>query len=838
MLFEGKGGKMTGDKLSTSGLTRRSFLKTTAVVAGTAALATTSIGCSAGSLSSNAAGGTASVDEYRTGRCMWGGCWACRNQVVVRDGKAVKVEMYPNESRRNRACLRGIAQIQRLYNPNRLKYPMKRKSWSPEAPNLELRGKDEWERITWDEAIDYISTQFNDIIEQYGSHALMVITGTGTSGLLNSVYGLGGRFTGVLQTTGLESCVDSAIYFGVARVFGGSGWDFPGNEDELDTLNAKRIFLWGKNLSESSIQQYRLVCDAREKGIQIVLVDPCKTTTANLADIWIPVRPASDTALILGMTNVVLDEQLQDDGYLISDTVAPYLVRDDTKEYLRMSDLGVEPTEGPPNAYGQPTVIDSPVVWDTEAKAAVPASESAAPALRGSYKVQDISTTTAFEVLATHYKQFTPEKMSELCEVDPETIRMLARLYADGPVCNFTGMGLQAYNNGVQMGFSLGVLIAVTGNMGKTGTGVSNTYFPIPTNIPYNYPTFTFSNPVPILELPNIMASGTWLGEDYPIKALLTVGKNLLNSVVDAAKVRREVWDKLEFIATCDIAFNDTAANSDIVLPAAHYYETEDIYAAGPVYELLHTDKIVEPQFEVKQDGDVYRLLAAKMGIGDYFTRSDEDELRESLNMPEYISAGITLDSLRETQSGRWGQPSPPHSDGTYVNATGKAEIYCEKPVPRVVCGQEIDISAERLPRWFEPTEAWPGSEAMDKYPLILTSERSRHRMQTSGWDVPWHLEIAPEPTLRMNPDDAAPRGIKTGDYVEVFNDRGNAVAKAALSPSMRPGMLVYPKGLQASQFKTAGSFSDLSTSVYDPVAVNSSFFDCTVEMRLWKGKE
>ncbi|MDR1015117.1 MAG: molybdopterin-dependent oxidoreductase [Coriobacteriales bacterium] len=812
-----------------SGLSRRSFLKATAAVAGTAALGG-SWGCSL----SDEGMPTASSDELKTGRCMWGGCWACRNQVVVRDGKAVKVETYPHESRRNRACLRGVAQIQRLYNPHRIKYPLKRTSWSPDTPNLQNRGLDEWERITWDEAIGYMAAQFNDVIKKYGSHAFLAITGTGTSGLLNGVYGLGGRLTGILQTSGLESCVDSAIYFGVAKVFGGSGWDFPGNEDELDTLNAKHVFLWGKNLSESAIQQWRLLCDAKEQGARLVLIDPCRTTTANLADIWIPVRPASDAALILAMTNVVLEEGLQDDDYLLSDTVAPYLVRADTKEYLRMSDLGVEPVAGPADAYGQPTTIDPPVVWDSEANAAQSSLESARPELHGSHTVQGHATTTAFDLLASHYRQFTPEKMSELCEVDVETIKMLARLYADGPTSNFPGMGLQAYNNGVQLGFSLGVLIAVTGNMGKPGTGVSNTYFPIPTNIAYNYPTMTFSNSVPILELPNVMATGTWKGEDYPIKALLCEGKNLLNSVVNAKLVKEEVWDKLDFIAVADIAFNETAAQADIVLPIAHYYETEDIYAAGPVYELLHTDKIMEPQFEAKQDGDVYRLLAAQMGIGDYFTRSDEEELRESLNMPQYISAGITLESLRETQTGRWGQPSPPHSDGTYVNATGKAEIYCEKPQPRIEFGQAFDRDAERLPRWFPPTEAWPGSEAMSRYPLILTSERSRHRMQTSGWDVPWHLEIAPEPVLKMNPDDAAARGIKTGDYVEVFNDRGNAVARAALSAHMRPGMLMYPKGLDGSQFK-AGSFSHCSTSVYDPVGVNSSFFDCTVEMRLWK---
>jgi molybdopterin-containing oxidoreductase family molybdopterin binding subunit len=246
---------------------------------------------------------------------------------------------------------------------------------------------------------------------------------------------------------------------------------------------------------------------------------------------------------------------------------------------------------------------------------------------------------------------------------------------------------------------------------------------------------------------------------------------------------------------------------------------------------------MVEPQFECKQDADVCRLLAAKLGIEQYFTKTDEEELLASLNMPLYIEHGITLQSLRDKQAGRWGTPSVPHADGSYVNATGKAEFYSEKPKVRIDFGQTWDVAGERLPRFFPPTEAWPEHEIMKKYPLILTSERSRHRMQTTGWDVPWHLEIASEPVLRMNPDDASARGIESGDYVEVYNDRGFAVAKAALSAAMRPGFLVYPKGTQASQFK-AGFFSDLSSCVYDPVGVNSSFFDAVVELRKWEGRE
>ena len=93
--------------------------------------------------------------------------------------------------------------------------------------------------------------------------------------------------------------------------------------------------------------------------------------------------------------------------------------------------------------------------------------------------------------------------------------------------------------------------------------------------------------------------------------------------------------------------------------------------------------------------------------------------------------------------------------------------------------------------------------------------------------------ELDPEPTIKMNPVDARERGIADGSYVEVFNDRGHCVAKAVLNEGIRPGCTVYPKSWQQNQFK-AGSWSELLTSVYDPVGVNESYFDNLVEVRVW----
>lgn len=287
-----------------------------------------------------------------------------------------------------------------------------------------------------------------------------------------------------------------------------------------------------------------------------------------------------------------------------------------------------------------------------------------------------------------------------------------------------------------------------------------------------------------------------------------------------------------------DTSMTDTARQADYVLPAAHYFEFEDIIT-NPTNEgaVKWHDKCVDPSFECKPDGQIVRMLAEGLGMGEYFQSTDEEFWNEALSSPEFQAAGVTLERLREEHTIRFELYDIYHENHIYDTPTGKLEIYCENPVPRMANVHEWDYEQEHLPYWFEPNEAWPDKEIMKKYPLILTSERSRDRHHTNGFELAWLLEALPEPTLKMNPADAEVRGIQDGDYVEVYNDRGNAVARAVLNPGMRPGMLLYPKGWQKHQFKD-GSFSDCSNHEYCPVTVNSSFMDAAVEMRLWEGEE
>ncbi len=122
--------------------------------------------------------------------------------------------------------------------------------------------------------------------------------------------------------------------------------------------------------------------------------------------------------------------------------------------------------------------------------------------------------------------------------------------------------------------------------------------------------------------------------------------------------------------------------------------------------------------------------------------------------------------------------------------------------------------------------EAWPENELYKKYPArSYASERPRYRVHSQWFSTPLLRELDPEPFVKINPKDAAARSIGDGDYVECYNDRGFAVAKAVLSEAIRPGTLVYPKGWQLDQHKDGG-WSQLSSTEFDSFAVNNNFMD------------
>jgi anaerobic selenocysteine-containing dehydrogenase len=829
--------------------------------------------------------------------------------VTVREGVVARITPDTTAPFGRRPCLRGYSQIQRLYATDRLRYPMKRAG---------ERGEGKWERIGWDEAIEAIAAHWKEILALNDSHAIAFYGGSPGARLLSLATT---RLAMIMQASSFDMSADWAIYHGLHQVYGAasaSTMSAPGNEPfEDDIANAKHIFLWGNNLSEAYLQRWRYVVQAQRNGSKLISIDPSETTTALRSDKWYRLRPASDTALILAMCNTIVAEGLQDEDYLAKLTVGPFLVKDADGSFLRMSDLGVKPTEGPLDPMtGQASLIDPAVVWDPISKTAAPAgTQGIVPALTGSFVIsaadvaivegpaaapdesgapgtgeasESSATTdatdavdatdttasegaagtaaetaapgtpgaaaapdaprpaetfkvqTAYQLLVEHLKGYTPEKMAETVDMDPAEIVELARMAADGPVTHMFGLGLQAYHNGLQYGVALGTLLAITGQTGKPGAGIGATAYDFPMNAMWLFPTFTFTNSISVLDVAEVIRTGKYAGNPYPpIKSIFVHGGGLVGGIVNMNSMIEDVFKKQDFIVCVDVAFSDTAQWADILLPGTLCFEAEDVYISPMNYVVQHYGKLIDPLYECKTQSEISRLVGTAMGFGDLFAFSDEEALSELLAAEPLVSLGIDLAALRKQGDIRYAPPSLAGAAGSFPTPSGKAEFYIENLSPRIMNGvaattAQSSPDKNHLAYFYEPLEAWPGSAALKEYPFILTSVRARNRWHSSNFNVPWLNELEPEPTLFINPDDAASLGLKDGDYAEAYNARGSAVAKLCVSAGMRPGVLSYPKGWQSHQYKS-GNFSTLTHSMYDPLAMNSSFFDCAVGLRKWE---
>ncbi|MCL1846753.1 MAG: molybdopterin-dependent oxidoreductase [Coriobacteriia bacterium] len=694
------------------------------------------------------------------------------------------------------------------------------------------RGSGEWERISWDEAISTIAEKWKEYRSKYGNQSLSFYWGSGATGQLapGNATGLMGRLVNVLEFTNIDYCVDLAMSVGVGWVSASGALN-----DITNVKYSDRVVLWGCSLSDAWWQFWKPVADAMENGTRLITVDPNFSTSASKSDLWISNRPGSDPLLILSLMQYIIEHDLHNKDFLIGHTNASFMVRSDNGKILRMSDLGQEPTEGPVNPYtGQPTIIDPPVVWDEETSSLQAWNVATKPTLHKNYVHEGLRLDTAFDLVVAELQNYKAEKITELVGVPVDQIELLALEQTKGNVWNLTGMASQAYKNGAVFGQVLVCLNLITGSIGRPGATVGAAWRFFSMNGAVLTPTGTTMTNVPVLGLNQVMDSGKFKGQDWPIKALYVAAANPVSCAADYHGIK-SWWDRIEFIVVADLQFTDSVKYADLVLPVAHALETEDVKTSGYFPFIGISEKAIEPLFEAKTDGDIARLLAEQLGVGEHFRLSNDEFLRDRIdNAPAAKAQNITLDRLRKEKDIYLEGPGTAFEGGYFPTETGKANLYCEMVAPRLNWGQDFDPTAVRVPRFFPPHESWPTSEAMKKYPMALMSERLRTRWHTNEYENEWLAEIGQEPLVKINPIDAVERGITDGSLVEVFNDRGHAVVKAEFSDNIRPGVLLYPKSWQQHEFK-AGGWTELTSSFPDPLAVNTSFMDVAADIRPWR---
>jgi len=559
----------------------------------------------------------------------------------------------------------------------------------------------------------------------------------------------------------------------------------------------------------------------------------------------------------LAMANWCIQEGLVDMDYIKEMTTAAYLVRSDNHLHYRGGNEVVD--DGPQQlvtaadsaaaAAATPETKGKFYVWDKATGSIMLREEATDPAYEGTYTTPDgVEVKPVYEILVKHLQQYTLEECERICGLPVDQIKDLATQIATArPACAYVTYGTDHYVNGHMTAHAIGTFMVLTGNYARAGAGFQGVWVK---GFPFNlaglwagpeYKGMDLTLPQGLIH--EAATTGKLEGVDYPIKGMFSAGSNMMSNLGGQRNFLDKVIPNLEYWVVADLEMTDSARYCDLVLPAASWYEVDDIYSPYCHPYTVLGEKAIEPLHECKADMDIAAELGRKMGFNATFPEdyTAEDWMRIVLDNDIARAYGLTYESIKEKKYIRT-DSAHKHAyvrgiDEPISTESGKIQLYCENPKPRIDYGQDVShlVDSQRLPTYREPHEASPNNPLYQKYPLVFFQEHSRFRVHSQWFDVPMLRELDPEPLAKFNSVEAEKRGIKNGDIVEVFNDRGHAVCKCLIDESVAPGILSIPKGWQRNQF-VAGGFQELTQPYMDPFPSVFGFYDSLVDVRKWEG--
>ena len=395
--------------------------------------------------------------------------------------------------------------------------------------------------------------------------------------------------------------------------------------------------------------------------------------------------------------------------------------------------------------------------------------------------------TVGFDELAARVREYPPSRVAGICGIPAETITALARDYATTrPAAIRVNYGLQRHYGGGAAVRAITCLPALTGAWRDAAGGVL-----LSTGGFYGMNTAALERPDLLAGRTPRMLNTSSIGDALleavpPVKGLFVYNSNPVCVAPDSEKVVRGFSRPDLFTVVHDVFFTDTADYADIFLPATTQLECLDLHSSyGHLYVLLNQPAIA-PQGEALPNTEVFRRLAKAMGLTEpALFEDDETLIRQTLETTHPRMAGITYERLKETGWQRLNVPAvyAPFAEGGFPTPSGKCEFYSETAKA---------MGLDPLPTFTPPVESVQSApDRARTYPLAIISPPQRHLLNSTFANLPLFLDAEKEPHLDIHPDDAGPRGIREGDWVRIFNDRGAFGARARVNDKARPGCVV-----------------------------------------------
>lgn len=518
----------------------------------------------------------------------------CLCKAFIKDGEVIRCKTDDThedsyEWPQSRACPMGWVQWQKIKSPERIKYPLKRKHWTPGDPHGELRGVDEWERISWDEALDYIANELKAAKEKYGNSSIVYEDIVCIQGYLAPILAEFGGFTSIASIDSLGTFQHLPSMYGYPTY---------SSNDRFDLLNADYIVLYGHNPAWNNFSAIYSLKPAHEAGVKFAFVGPEYNVSAAMLDAeWYPVRQGTDTAFLLGVAYAMIKADREDDML--------------DWDFLDKCTVGFDAEHMPGDARADENFRD--------------------------YVLGTYDATPK-----------TPEWASRICGCPEERIVAFAEMMSRKNNVTTLANSAAARNTGSEnLAQLLMTVSAMGGHYGKPGNVSSNdnVFGPFDRGIPLviggtSMHPFVFNpsavpNPVsatiPSTDLYDAILTGKYhdcgcvLLNPQPaeertidVHVLISEQNNRLQTLEGAMK-GIEAYRKLDFVCAQAYYPKTDALYADIILPVATRWERQmyNVYNfIGPIRDATFVnEKICEPMYESKSDFDIALLLAEKLGI-------------------------------------------------------------------------------------------------------------------------------------------------------------------------------------------------------------------------------
>ncbi|MCR5667154.1 MAG: molybdopterin-dependent oxidoreductase [Eubacterium sp.] len=751
----------------------------------------------------------------------------CGVIATVKNGRVVKLEGNPEDRMsKGRMCAKGLAGIQALYHPNRNKYPMMR---------VGKRGANKWRRISWDKAIDIIAHKLVETKQKYGAETVFCSTGGGGNPEIWSIA----RFCNIFGTPnwfepGCAQCYLPRV-LAYTMMYGGVDCSIAdSNALELyDTENTKikTLVLWGTAPSYSCpASGGGAVADLRAKGVQTVVVDPRMTPDAAKAQVWLPIRPGTDVALMLSWIRYILAEKLYDEEFILKWTNLPYLVDADTKMLVRAE---VSQDEKEPDTF---------MVWDEKQKKPVameyPYDESLSPALEGTFTYEGKTYKTGFEMLKEQCEEYTLEHAGKICGLEPEMIEKAIRLFADNtPSGLCLGVATDQSPNSTQAAMGACTLDLLLGNVERPGALMqrfrTSGVFDMP-----NYPVPIAADKLPDEQLKKRLGGiehkglhiwyaghitsvldAVLTGKPYKPRVWIDRSGNKLAALADAQKVKK-VIDELDFIVHMYMYPTSFSAYADILLPTEEWLETDMIVETC---NTLCARQQVTHVWETMDETLIWAKIAkrcAQLGDEDCQKAFDAEYMGKDLPYWEKVTdlwdhflgrIGLNFEQLKKNtpytymSKEDWKsyyvyleEDEKTHKPKGFPTPSKKCEIYLESMITLGRTGQPFakcelppaSVEYQPLPYYMEPAESPNDKELAKEFPLVMTGGRVPYFHHNTLRNVPWLREIYPIPELWMYPNDAKKYGLEDGQWAWVESKRGKIRTVVSYTQGIKPGVV------------------------------------------------